>query len=153
MDPLKLKFWIWWKSKDRFLRKWSSKNSNILGSFSQKWSKLGLKNFFPHFSISLRGFFPKLKKKCQNISELLAQNPKKFDFFHYFELHPFWDTLLTKNISGRLLYHFFHVRNHPQKFRRNWGWTPPKAFGPTWIQSEAPSSKWKDCDWDYHTES
>ena len=49
MDPWELKFWIWWKSKDRFLRKWSSKNSNIQGSFSQKWSKLGLKNFFPPF--------------------------------------------------------------------------------------------------------
>ena len=42
---------------------------------------------------------------------------------------------MTKKISGRLLYHFFQVRNHPWKFRQDWRWTPPKVFGPTWIQS------------------
>ena len=49
MDPWELKFWISWKSKYRFLRKWSSKNCHFQVDFSQKWSKFTTQKNFSLF--------------------------------------------------------------------------------------------------------
>ena len=118
------------------MRKSTSKKSNFQVNFSQKWSECWPKKIFPLFRFSLRGFVPKNQKNWLYHLLLIALKPQKVRIFHYFEFYAFWDTLMTKKIFERLIYHFFHVRNHPKKFRQNFAAGPSKVFSPTWIQSD-----------------
>ena len=109
------------------MRKSTSKKSNFQVNFSQKWSECWPQKIFPLFRFSLRGFVPKNQKNWLYHLLLIALKPQKVRIFHYFEFYAFWDTLMTKKNFERLIYHFFHVRNHPKKFRQNFGGGPQKC--------------------------